>query len=93
MIVDEGALYTFVDKDTSMSQTSLIHRVLENAVGTDEDGEFSQKKQFILRRLNRLDTPFELISEEEATKKCLGRIIYRAGRMFTEKEKRYLPNF
>tara|TARA_R100001082_G_scaffold51007_2_gene27693 strand:+ start:2470 stop:3522 length:1053 start_codon:yes stop_codon:yes gene_type:complete len=93
MIVDEGALYTFIDKDTSMSQTSIIHRVLENAVGTDDNGEFSQKKQLILRRLNRLDTPFELISEEEATKKCLGRIVYRAGRMFTEKEKRYLPNF
>ena len=74
-----------------MSPTGLVHRVIENCLGVD--GEIKERKELILRRLNRMDTPFELTSEEEATKKCLGRIIYRAGRMFTEKEKRYLPNF
>ena len=76
-----------------MNESGLIHRVLENAMGTVADGEFSQRNELILRRMNRLDTPFELISEEEAPKKCLGKVVYRAGRMFTEKEKRYLPNF
>lgn len=93
MIVDEGSLYAFSDSDsqTSMSPTGLVHRVIENCLVVD--GGIRERKELILRRLNRMDTPFELISEEEATKKCLGRIIYRAGRMFTEKEKRYLPNF
>ena len=93
LIVDEGSLYGFYDRETSVSPTGIVHRAVDNCLGMDKNGEFRERKELILIRLNRMDTPFELISEEEATKKCLGRIVYRGGKLFTEKEKRYLPNF